>query len=222
MKTILMVEDDRDIMRLNRGLFHNAGYEVLEAETVAATVEILRNRIPDLIVLDIMLPDGSGLELCEKLRKNSNEPPILFLSAKNQPSEMVEGLRAGGDDYLPKPYDLDVLLARVEALLRRSGRIAEKLTKGALMLDIMADAASLGGEDMLLTQKEFSVLLLFAQNEGRIISAESLYGKVWKQPMAGDSQSIRTIVSRLRLKLNGSGYDIDSLYKEGYCFHEIT
>jgi DNA-binding response OmpR family regulator len=218
MKTILLVEDDRDIMRLNSKLFKEAGYRVLEAGTVAASVRIMQNERPDVIVLDIMLPDGNGLALCRKLRGENSEPPILFLSARNQPLQIVDGLKSGGDGYLPKPYDLNVLLANVEALLRRASHVPKTVSKGPLNLDIASNQAVLNGKDMLLTQKEFALLLLFIQNEGRRFSAEYLYDKVWKASMNSDARVVRYHISILRKKLSRSGYTIVSRRGEGYVF----
>ncbi len=130
----------------------------------------------------------------------------------------MRGLTSGGDDYLSKPYDFGVLLARVEALLRRAEQIPEKLTHDRLSLDVATGTARLDGIDLLLTQKEFILLLLFTQNEGRFISAEYLYEKVWKQPMAGDSQAFKKTLYRLREKIKGSGWRIELSRGEGYSF----
>lgn len=117
-KTILLIEDNSDIMKINSKALSMRGFSVLEAATLARGEELLAKRSPDLIVLDIMLPDGDGLRFCKKLRGGSGVP-VLFLSALALNTEIIEGFEAGGDDYLTKPYDLDVLIARIEALLRR-------------------------------------------------------------------------------------------------------
>lgn len=173
--------------------------------------------MPDLIVLDIMLPDGSGLDFIAQLRRYSRVP-VLLLTGLTTPEDVVRGLRLGGDDYLAKPYDFGVLLARVEALLRRAEQIPEKLTRDRLSLDVAAGTAALDGADLLLTQKEFALLLLFAQNEGRFIRAEYLYEKVWNQPMAGDSQVFRKTLHNLRRKIEGGGWQVEWSRGEGYCF----
>jgi DNA-binding response OmpR family regulator len=218
MKTVLLVEDDIDIMRINRSRFLAAGYKVLEAETIRETKEILAKETPDVIVLDIILPDGDGLELCQELRGESGGPPILFLSGKRQPEEIVAGLEAGGDAYLPKPYKMNVLLAQAEALMRRTDRTAETLTKGLLTLNITAGIAYINGEDLLLPQKEFALLVLFARNEEKTMSAEYLYEKVWKAPINEDANAVRYHISMLRKKLTGSGYAITMTRGEGYTF----
>ena len=218
MKTILLVEDDPGITRLNRGLFEGAGYRVKEANSLSQAAWVLNEETPDLIVLDVMLPDGNGVDFCHSLRSESDKPPILFLSVKKQAPEIVEGFRAGGDGYLPKPYDIDVLLANAEALIRRSEQIVPRLIKGGLELDLVSDAAYLYGEDMMLTQKEFALLLLFAQTPGKAMSPEYLYERVWKKPMIDDDCAVKNTVYRLRKKLKPTGMDIVFQRNKGYIF----
>jgi len=218
--TILLVEDNPDIMKINRSALAMRGCRVLEAETVEQGRELMEKENPDLIILDILLPDGNGLDFCEELRKDNNVP-ILFLSALGGNQDIVNGLIKGGDDYLPKPYDLDVLLARVEALLRRAGRKPEAvITVGALTLDTVSQRVTLNGEDIVLAQKEFALLLLFTQNEDKIMSAEYIYKNAWGQPMAGDKNAVRMAISRLRGKIEPSGYDISAIRGKGYIFEK--
>ncbi len=216
-KLILLVEDNEKIMQGNERMLRRRGYGVVKALTLEEARKALEVRMPDLIVLDIMLPDGSGLDFMAELRRHS-QVPILLLTGLTTTEDVVRGLTAGGDDYLAKPYDFGVLLARVEALLRRAEQIPEKLTRDRLSLDVTAGVAMLDGADLLLTQKEFALLLLFAQNADRFISAEYLYEKVWKQPMTGDSNALRSTLKRLRAKIEGSGYCITLSKGEGYQF----
>ena len=216
-KLILLVEDNEKIMQGNERMLRRRGYGVVMALTLAEARKALEAQMPDLIVLDIMLPDGSGLDFMAELRQYS-KMPILLLTGLTTPEDVVRGLTAGGDDYLAKPYDFGVLLARVEALLRRAEQIPEKLTRDRLSLDVAAGVAMLDGADLLLTQKEFALLLIFVQNESRFISAEYLYEKLWKQPMTGDSNALRSTLKRLRAKLDGSGYCITLSKGEGYQF----
>ncbi|TCL60942.1 two-component system response regulator TctD [Kineothrix alysoides] len=219
MKRILLVEDNEQIMRGNERMLARRGYEVVTALTLADAHNACDAQMPDLFVLDIMLPDGSGLDFMSELRQHSHAP-VLLLTGLTAPEDIVRGLSKGGDDYLAKPYDFGVLLARVEALLRRAENIPEKLTRGRLSFDIMADVAMLDGTDLLLTQKEFALLLIFAQNEERCISAEYLYEKVWKAPLAGDSQALKKTIHRLREKIEGSGWRIEWSRGEGYSFEK--
>lgn len=217
MKRILLVEDNEQIMQGNERMLKRRGYEVIKALTLAEARIAIQEQMPDLFVLDIMLPDGSGLDFMVELRKYS-QTPILLLTGLTTPDDIVRGLTAGGDDYLPKPYDFGVLLARVEALLRRSQQVPERIHKGRLCLDVTADVATLDGADLLLSQKEFSLLLIFVQNEERFISAEYLYEKVWKQAMVGNSNTLKTTINRLREKIKSSDYRIAWSRGEGYCF----
>jgi DNA-binding response OmpR family regulator len=218
---ILLVEDDSDIQAVNREMLELRGYGVRAAMNLAEAREKLEDGKPDAIVLDIMLPDGSGLDFLKELRENS-DVPVLLLTALGDSGDVVRGIRAGGDDYLPKPYDYDVFAARIEALLRRSSRSREAniVTKGPLTLDVVAGQALLSGEDLQLSQKEFAALLLLAQNEGKVLSAEFLYETIWKTAMGGDNRAIQQTVSRLRKKIEHAGFSIRTLRGEGYTFTE--
>lgn len=217
-QTILLVEDNPDIIKINRYALTMRGYRVLEARTIEQGRELLERENPNLIILDILLPDGSGLSLCEEIRKNSGLP-ILFLSALGENQNIVDGLLRGGDDYLPKPYDLDVLLARVEALLRRVVCGTEVIVRrGALTLDTVSQCAMVNGRDILLTPKEFAILLYFVRNEGREVKAEQLYKAAWRQPMKNDTRAVKTAVSRMRKKLEPTGMQITFERGAGYRF----
>jgi DNA-binding response OmpR family regulator len=220
-KHILLVEDNEKIMAGNKWMFERQGYEVAAALTLTeARASISKNRT-DAIVLDIMLPDGNGLDFMRELRAGENSGiPILLLTGLAAKEDVLRGLKSGGDDYLTKPYDFDILLERVESLLRRAERVPEILTKGRLSLNVTAGVAMLDGTDLLLTQKEVSLLLVFFQNEGRLIGAECLYEKVWKTPMANDGSALKNAVYKLRKKLTGSGYMIKSERGEGYIFEQ--
>lgn len=216
-KRILLVEDNEQIMRGNERMLTRRGYEVISALTLSEARSAIEAHKPDLFVLDIMLPDGSGLDFMAELRRHS-QVPVLLLTGLTTTEDIVRGLSQGGDDYLAKPYDFGVLLARVEALLRRAENVPEKLVRGRLCLDVTADVAALDGADLLLSQKEFALLLIFVQNGERFISAEYLYEKVWKQPMSGNSNTLKTTINRLREKIKSCGYRIEWSRGEGYCF----
>ena len=216
-KTILLVEDDARLLNSNRLLLEGEGYHVLTAGNLARARESVAAGTPDLVVLDILLPDGNGLDFLQELRCRS-AAPVLFLTALGTNADMVKGLEAGGDDYLAKPFDITVFLAKVKSILRRAAQLPQALTKGALRLSIASGRAFLNGVDMLLPQKEYALLLLFAQNENRLLAAESIYEKVWEQPMHEDANAIRFQISRMRKKLAGSGYTITAVYGGGYRF----
>lgn len=220
-QTILLVEDNPDIIKINRTALDMSGYRVLVAGTLEQGRGLLEQEHPDLIILDILLPDGSGLSFCEEVRKTSGMP-ILFLSALGENRDIVNGLLRGGDDYLPKPYDLDVLLARVEALLRRTGNGAETIvTRGALTMDTVSQCVMVNGIDILLTPKEFAILLYLVQNEGHEVQTELLYKAAWRRPMANDTRAVKTAVSRLRKKIEPAGFQINFVRGAGYRFEKF-
>jgi DNA-binding response OmpR family regulator len=218
---ILVVEDNEKLLEANCRLLESAGYETMPALDALKARERMNEAMPDGVILDILLPGGvSGLDFLEELRVYS-DVPVLLLTALDTPGDIVKGLTSGGDDYLPKPFNIDVFLARVEALMRRASRMPEILTKGPLRLDIAASQAFLNGEDLLLTQKEFSLLLLFVQNEDKIMSAEYLYRKVWGQATARDKNAVRVAVTRLREKIKTGDYAITMLYGKGYRYRRV-
>lgn len=218
-KRILLVEDNEQIMRGNERMLTRRGYEVISALTLTEARSAVQVQMPDLFVLDIMLPDGSGLDFMAELRRHS-QVPVLLLTGLTTPEDIMRGLSQGGDDYLAKPYDFGVLLARVEALLRRAENVPEKLVRDRLCLDVAADVATFDGNDLLLTQKEFVLLLIFVRNEERFISAEYLYEKAWKAPLSGNSQALKKTIHRLREKIAGSGWRIEWSRGEGYRFEK--
>lgn len=205
-KNILLVEDDPNILRTNRRILEREGFTVLCASTLQEARAKLTQHTPDVLVLDIRLPDGSGLSFCEEIRPTTFAP-VLFLTALDEKSEIIEGLVAGGNDYITKPYDVDELLARVGAQLRLAqiNRLAAEQSKtikrGPLILDTVAMRAYLKGEDMLLSGREFSVLLYLVKNEGKTLSAEQLYEGAWNQSMAGNASALWKCISRLKGKL---------------------
>ena len=215
MSVILLVEDNPHIIKINSEMLTMRGYDVIQASNRTQCLEALSLHPVDLVVLDIMLPDGNGLELCRTI-KEQYCMPVLFLSALGENRDVVDGLRAGGDDYLAKPYDLEVLLARIEARLRQ--RQQQYVCYGDLKLDLESRIGTLGGNDLLLTQKEFSVLLLLIRNAGTFVSKQRILQEIWNTQDQEDSRVLWTLISRLRSKLNagGSHLEITSERSHGY------
>lgn len=205
-ETILLVEDDANILRTNRRILEREGFNVLCADTLSEARSMLSEHTVDALVLDIMLPDGSGLAFCKEIR-SSTSAPVLFLTALDEKSEIIEGLVVGGNDYITKPYDVNEFLARVNAHLRlaqmnrREAENLKILKRGPITMDMVALRASLNGEDMQISAREFSVLRYLLKNEGRIISAEELYKEAWSQPMIGNANALWKCISRLKNKL---------------------
>jgi DNA-binding response OmpR family regulator len=218
---ILLVEDNERILYGNKRMLMRRGYKVETALTLKEAKSILENIPPDIIVLDIMLPDGNGLDFLQEQRRTSNVP-VLLLTGLTAPEDVVSGLQHGGDDYLTKPYDFNVLKARIEALLRRAGDIPKNLKKGAIEFDILASRAMVAGVDLKLTPKEFTILFLLAKNERKALSAEYLYQTAWNKPFPAECSTIKIIISRLRRKL-GENFCIENDQSEGgYIFTAIS
>ena len=216
---ILLVEDNLKILDANRRIFEDDGHNVLTADTLQKARNHLKTTEPDVVVLDVMLPDGDGFDFLIELR-DTCAAPVLFLSAKNEREDKLKGLRAGGNDYITKPYDIDELRERVVNFLRFARRPPPRVKLGVLELDVANSMAFVNGNDMALSPKEFALLRLFAQNERINMSAERIYEKVWKAPLVEDTQAVRASISRLRAKLTDSGYTITSQRNEGYCFEK--
>jgi DNA-binding response OmpR family regulator len=177
---ILVVEDDKNISRATRAMLELEGYRVFTAGTLAEGEALTEKYNPDLTVLDIMLPDGNGLDYCRTLRSRSNGGRILFLSALNTHEDVINGLRAGGDDYLAKPYLTDELLLRIKALLRRGRIDADKPDgTGPLVWNRLSRQVSAKGRDLLLTPREYAVLELLCGEPGRYFTPEEIYKAVW-------------------------------------------
>jgi DNA-binding response OmpR family regulator len=220
MRTVLLVEDECDILENNRRFFAAEGYRVLTAENLAQTRERLSKETPDAIVLDIMLPDGNGLDLLSELRAASSKTPVLMLTAWGKSSDVARGLKLGANDYMSKPFTYEVLQARVEAMFRNVEQVPELVEKGPLTLKLSSMSALLRGKDILLTQKEFALLLLFVQHEEQTMSADYLYKKVWGQDTNNDVRAVKYQVSNLREKIEGSGYAISAIRNVGYRFEQ--
>lgn len=214
---ILIVEDDGNILSANRDLLELAGYRVVTARSLASGREAVERERPDLIVLDILLPDGNGLDLCRELREGS-DVRILFLSALNTRADIVAGLREGGDDYLGKPYLTEELLLRVQSLLRRSVRPVPPQVEftGPLEWQPSAHRVSAEGEDLLLSPREYAVLELLCANRDHWLSAEEIFRTVWDADPNGNVHAVHNHVSALRAKLEPHGARIESKRGIGY------
>ena len=228
-KTILLVEDDINLNKINQLALMGEGYTVQTALKLSEAREWLNAKVPDLILLDVKLPDGNGFDFCKEIRLNANlaAVPVLFLTSVNDYAGEMEGLSSGGNDYLRKPYDIDLLLMRVANLLKLQENKAQQaiaeqqmITRGSLSIDTVAKRAFLNGVDMNLEAKPFGLLQMLVQHENELLSSEFLYEKVWRQPMNKDSQALRRVVLAVRKQLNGSGYNIVNERGEGYRFEQ--
>ncbi len=201
---ILVVEDDR---ALREGVAMNLrmqGYEVITAADGDAGMELAFSGGADLVVLDIMMPGWSGLDILEELRERGLDVPVLILSARNKTPDKVAGLKLGADDYLAKPFDLFELLARVEAMLRR--RRAEEvrqppLSFGDVTIDRVARNVDVGGKLVRLSAREFDLLCLLAGSPGQVFTRETILERVWGWDYEGTARTVDNFVARLRKKL---------------------
>lgn len=229
MGCILAVEDDADLAQLNARLLRRQGYEVHIAFGAAQARALAREKKPDLIILDIQLPDGNGLSLCEEFRKDT-ETAILFLTGMSDTNDKITGLETGGDYYLTKPYDINEFLTVVRNLLRRVEQTREKIaeasviSKGALTLRLNERKAFIGGRDAELTPKEFAILMILVQSEGNELPYDHLYEAVWGMPMNGNPTALRKQISRIKKKLGEDGAQDFAIFNEhgvGYTFSMV-
>ena len=223
-KTVLLVEDNKGLNEANRRALQMRGYTVLTAESLAEARERLAQVEPDVILLDVTLPDGSGFDFCEEIRDRT-KAYILFLTAKTAHEDMVRGMTGGGDAYITKPFHAEEMLVKVDAAVRRmtfEKAPVKTLTFGSLTLDIIAGRAFIDGVDLLLTQKQFSLLLIFAQHEDEVLSAEELFEDVWNQTMLDYDKTLRRRVSELRGKLDKGNFShtVTAVYGKGYRFEK--
>ncbi len=207
MANILLVEDDPHINNINRQALASEGFNPLPVATAGACLEALENSKIDLIVLDIDLPDGNGILLCKQI-KQKYDVPILFLTAMGENSDIVKGLEVGGDDYMTKPYDLAVFIARIKARLRPLYSRTSMRTVGKLQIDNVSGIARYDDIDLLLTKRELLLLWLLVDKKGELIDRDDLYQKVWGYPSADDYNSLRILVSRVKTKLFEAGSEV--------------
>jgi DNA-binding response OmpR family regulator len=215
---ILVVDDERNIVQLTRLYLSKEGFEVDTAYDGNQALEKVRSHHPDLIVLDIMMPEMDGLSVCRELRKTSNVP-IIILTARTDDVDKVVGLEIGADDYVTKPFNPRELVARIKAVLRRSQGMAEPgsiLEAGDLRIDIPRREATIGSKPLVLRAKEFDLLSTFLQNEGLVMDRERLIQRVWGHDFYGDSRTIDVHVAWLREKLAGSTVQIQTVWGIGY------
>jgi two-component system phosphate regulon response regulator PhoB len=219
---ILVVEDEPDIRGLIVHHLERDGFRCRAAAGGADALAAARATVPDLVVLDLMLPGMDGLEVCRRLRTAAPALPIIMLTAKADEVDRIVGLELGADDYVVKPFSPKELVARVRAVLRRAGRGAgaRPIVAGGVSLDAARHRVTVAGEEVLLTPKEFELLQTLMESAGRVLSREHLLNRVWGYAQAAEIES-RTIdvhVRRLRAKLGPAGALITTVKTIGYRF----
>ena len=218
MSTILVVDDEKNISQLVKMYLTNEGFDVAVATDGTMALEKARQLKPSLIVLDLMLPGVSGLDVCKQLRREG-DIPIIILTARGDDVDRIVGLEIGADDYVAKPFNPRELVARVKAVLRRSKpttRTPEPLTIGNLTIDPARREVTVAGKPVILRAKEFDLLLTFAQNVGLVLDRERLLNLVWGFDYLGDSRTIDVHITWLRDKLSGSTCRIQTVWGVGY------
>jgi two-component system OmpR family response regulator len=217
---ILVVEDDQLLAKVICDNLSIDGFDVTRAATAHAAVNLLREFGPDLIVLDVMLPDRSGFDVFETLNQGGRTP-VIFLTARAETVDRLRGLRLGADDYVIKPFDLAELLARVHAVLRRArGGVADRLTLGDVSIDFKSQTAIRGGRPLHLTHREFELLRFLAARAGRVVHRGELLRGVWGYP--DDSATTRSVdhaIARLRRKIEPQSDQprfIHTVHGDGY------
>lgn len=200
---ILVLDDDEETLEVAERALQHDGHQVLGARTPSAASQLLESTDVDLIVLDVMLGHASGLDFCRRLRQEGSEVPILFLSARGAVNARLDGFDAGGDDYLPKPFALRELVARVRALGRRRPAMrASRLTIGNLSLDFDAHRATSTESEVPVTRREWDILRTLADAKGRIVAFDVMLERAWGDVSPSTRASLDVIVSRLRKKLD--------------------
>lgn len=223
---VLAVDDDAAMRRLVKTCLEKDSYRVLEASDGERGLQIALEERPDLVILDLVMPGLTGLEVCSELRRLHFASPILMLTGQREVEHRVTGLGSGADDYLPKPFDVRELLARVKALLRRQRRSEQRpctLKLGDVQVDLEKRLATRGARQMKLTKTEFALLELLANNAGKSVSREQILDSVWGYTYFPTTRTVDTHIYRLRKKLGDDAEQpkwIQRIQGEGYSLSE--
>ncbi len=224
MQQILVIEDHPNLLRSITQALCESGFEAIAAATLQSATDRLTSEI-NLVVLDLMLPDGNGLDWLTKLRANRNSVPVLVLTARDSVSDRVHGLNQGADDYLIKPFSFDELLARVRALLRRETRpVSSSLSVADLQLDLLTRTVFRGSDRIELQARQFELLAFLMKHSGQIVTREMIATSVWKEPSATWTNVIEVHVNQLRKKLESPQRPaiLHTVRGKGYRLGEAT
>lgn len=224
MSHIYVVEDDKNISEIESYALKNAGHNVVECSNGKEFHKAVQDRIPDLILLDIMLPDEDGLEILTKLRSSpeTRRVPVIMVTAKSSEIDKVKGLDMGADDYLTKPFGVMELISRVKALLRRSGGMEEEkfIKVGELFIDDEKHAVYVSDKNVELTYKEYELLKYLAYNKGIVLTRDNLMDKIWSTDYEGESRTLDVHIKTLRQKLGVASSYIRTVRNVGYYLDE--
>jgi DNA-binding response OmpR family regulator len=222
-----VIEDESSIRKFINISLVREGYDVCEASCGKEVMEQINNHCPDVVVLDVMLPDADGFDICRNLRERFSELVIIMLTARSQDMDKIMGLELGADDYLVKPFNPLELSARIRSVLRRSRRSqaheTTKLTSGPFIIDMFAQKAYKSGEELDLTPREFGLMKLLVKNSGRAFSRDELLNEVWGYDFVGDPKTVDVHVRRLREKIediSGAPLYLETIWGVGYRWRE--
>ena len=218
---IYLVEDDDSIRELVLYTLHTTGFEAEGFRNAADFWQALEKELPQLVLLDIMVPDEDGLHILKRLRAGAEtaDLPVMMLTAKSSEYDRVVGLDSGADDYMPKPFGMMELVSRVRALLRRAAKPAaeDKLfTAGSLAVDVKRRAVTVDGEPVILTYKEFELLCYLLENRGVVLSRDQILTKIWDYNYSGETRTVDVHIRTLRQKLGDAGALIETVRGVGY------
>jgi two-component system OmpR family response regulator len=201
---LLVVDDEENLRSMLAAALRHHGYEVTTAENGREALQLVAEQHPDLMLLDVMMPDLDGFEVCRRLRADGDRTPILFLTARDSTDDKVRGLTLGGDDYLAKPFSLDELVARSEAVLRRTAEAGSSSTHelADLRIDDDAHRVTRADADVALSPTEYNLLRYLLVNHGRVLSKAQILDHVWKYDFGGDGGIVETYVGYLRRKID--------------------
>ncbi len=220
MSLLYVVEDDANIREIEMFALKNCGYEVAGFACASDFKKALKERMPSLIILDIMLPDEDGIALLEKLRAGADTKmlPIIMVTAKTTEMDKVKGLDAGADDYMTKPFGVMELISRVKSLLRRTARGLEEASYrlSDIFLDMASRSCQVAGRHVDLTYKEFELLSLLMRNAGVVLTRDVLMEKIWGIDFVGESRTLDVHIKTLRKKLGDAGAHIQTIRNVGY------
>ena len=221
-RKVVLVEDNEKLNIVNSRALLAEGYKVQVATNLKDARELISVADPEVILLDIMLPDGDGILFCDEIRSRTNAH-IILLTAKREHETLIQGFSLGADDYVKKPYKLDELLGRVASAMRRHAMSENEqyVFMGNLTLDTIAMDAVVNGEILGLAPKEFALLQMFIKNEGVLLEPDYLYNKVWMAPLNGDKVALKIAVSKLRRKLAQASCTIEAVREKGYVFAAV-
>ena len=221
---LLLADDDDNLRLMLEAALRHSGYEVTAVASGREALAAAVTSAPDLLVLDVMMPDLDGFEVCRRLRADGRRIPVVFLTARDATEDKVRGLTLGGDDYVVKPFSLDELVARTDAVLRRSGaqRAGTVLRCADLELDDDAHRVTRAGRDVSLSPTEYNLLRFLLANQGRVLSKAQILDHVWSYDFGGDGGIVETYVGYLRRKLVGDPPLIHTIRGVGYVLREAA